>query len=56
MHHRHKLYLGSNRNTKNIKIIKIAIENANLWGEILFCSHFAEICEKCGNMQKIYGN
>ena len=34
MHNCHKLHLDSNRNTKNIKIIKIAIENANLWGEI----------------------
>ena len=34
MHNCHKLHLDSNRNTKNIKIIKIAVENANLWGEI----------------------
>jgi len=35
MHNHHKLHLDSNRNTKNIKIVKIAIENANLWGK--FC-------------------
>ena len=31
MHNPHKLNIDSNRNTKNIKIIKIAVENANLW-------------------------
>ena len=54
MHNRHKLHLDSNRNTKNIKIIKIATENANFWGEILWYAHFAEICEKYGNMQNIW--
>jgi len=37
MHNPHKLPLHSNRNKKNIKIIRIAIENANLWG--------GEICD-----------
>jgi len=41
MHNRHKLDIDSNRNTKNIKIIKIAIENANLCGEKL------AICALC---------
>jgi len=30
MHNPHKLNIDSNRNTKNIKIIKIAVQNANL--------------------------
>ena len=50
MHNRHKLDIDSNRNTKNIKIIKIAIENANLCGEKL------AICALCWNMQKKCGN
>jgi len=32
-HNPHKLNIDSNRNTKNIKIIKIAIQNANLCGK-----------------------
>ena len=34
IHNPHKLNLDLNRNTKNIKIIKIAIKNANLCGKI----------------------
>jgi len=33
-HNPHKLHIDSNRNTKNIKIIKTAVENANLCGKI----------------------
>ena len=32
MHNLHKLNIDSSRNTKNIKMIKIAVENANLCG------------------------
>jgi len=53
MHNRHKLDIDSNRNTKNIKIIKIAIENANLCGKNMQYAHFAEICKKCSNMQNM---
>jgi len=45
--------IDSNRNTKNIKIIKIAVVNANLCGRNMRYAHFAEICEKCGNMRNI---
>jgi len=31
----HELHIDSNRNTKDIKIIKTAVENANLCGKIL---------------------
>ena len=34
MHNPHELNINSNRNTKNIKIIKIAVENANLCRKI----------------------
>ena len=30
----HELHIDSNRNTKDIKIIKTAVENANLCGKI----------------------
>jgi len=49
MRNPHKLNTDSNRNTKNIKI---AVENDNLCGENMQYAHFAEICEKCGNMQQ----
>jgi len=38
------------RNTNNIKI---AVENANLCGKNMRYAHFAEICEKCGNMRNM---
>jgi len=51
MHNLHKLNIDSSRNTKNIKMIKIAVENANLCGGgELHYVQFPEICEKCGNM------
>ena len=53
MHNPRKLNTDSNRNTKNIKIIKTAVENANLCGKSMRCVHFAEICEKCGNMRNM---
>jgi len=46
MHNPHKLNIDSNRNTKNIKIIKIAVENANLWEKYA-------IYALCWNMRKI---
>jgi len=46
MHNPHKLNIDSHRNTKNIKIIKIAVENANSCGKNMQNAHFAEICEK----------
>ena len=49
----HKSNTDSNGNTKNIKITKIAVENANLCGKNMQYSHFAEICEKCGNMRNM---
>jgi len=54
MHNPHKLNTDSNRNTKNIKIIKIAIENVNLCGKNTRYAHFAKICEKCRNMQNMW--
>jgi len=49
MHNPHKLNVDSNRSTKNIKIINIVVENANLCKKK--CDmRIAEICEKCGNM------
>ena len=53
MHSPHKLNIDSYRNTKNIKIIKIAIENANLCGKNMRYVHFAGICKKCGNMRNM---
>jgi len=50
MHDPRNLNIDSNRNTKNIKTIKIAVDNANLCGKNTQYAHFAEICEKCGNM------
>ena len=44
MHNPPELNIVSNRNTKNIKIIKIAIENTNLCGNNMQYTHFAEIC------------
>ena len=38
------------RNTKNIKIV---VENATLCGKNMGYAHFAEICDKCGNMQNM---
>jgi len=35
-----------NRTTCNVKI---AVENASLWGENMQYVHFAEICKKSGN-------
>jgi len=48
MHNPHKLNSDSNRNTKNIKIIKIAIENANLCGKKAICA----LCWNMWNMQQ----
>ena len=55
------LPIDSNRNTNNIKIIKIDIESANLCGKTCdrAYAHFAEICknaatcEICGN--RVFG-
>jgi len=47
MHNPHKLNIDSNRNTDNIKIIKIAVESAKLCGKNMrYALHFGEICEK----------
>jgi len=46
MQNPHKLNIDSNRNTKNIKIIKTAVDNANLCGENKRYAHLAEICKK----------
>jgi len=51
MHNPHKSNLGSKRNTQDIKMIKIVGEDANLCGKNMPYAHFAEICEKCGNMR-----
>ena len=48
MHNPHKLNSDSNRNTKNIKIIKIAIENANLCGKKAICA----LCWNMWNMRQ----
>jgi len=53
MHNPHKLNIDSNRNTKNIKIIKTAVENANLCGRNMRYAHPAGICGKCSNMRNI---
>jgi len=53
MHNPRKLNTDSNRNTKNIKIIKTAVENANLCGKSMRYADFAEICEKWGNMRNM---
>jgi len=37
----------------NIKIIKIAVENANLCRKNMRYAHFSQICEKCGNMRNM---
>jgi len=47
IHNLQKLNIDSNRNTKNIKIIKIAVENANL-GRKKYA-----ICALCRNMRKV---
>jgi len=49
MHNPHKLNIDSNTITKNIKIIKIAVENTNLCGKNMCYAEFAEICEICSN-------
>ena len=54
MHNPHKLNIDSSRNRRNMKIIKIAVENANL------CRKKYAICalcwniEKCGNMRNMW--
>jgi len=54
-HDAHKLHLDSNRNTENIKIIKIAIENANSFIKIcdmhilLKYAKNVATCEICGS-------
>jgi len=53
MHSPHKLDNNSNKNTKIIKIIKVVVENAILCGKNMWYAHFAEICEKCGNMRNM---
>jgi len=40
----------SSRNTKNVKIIKIAVENANLCRKNMRYAHCAEICGNMRNM------
>ena len=55
MHNLHKLNIDSNRNIKNIKINKIAIENANLCGKNMRYAHFAEICKNAATCE-IYGS
>jgi len=52
----HKSNIDSNGNTKNIKITKIAVENANLCGKNMQYSHFAEICRKNAATCEICGN
>ena len=51
MHNPHKLNIDLNRNTKNIKLIKIAVENANLCGKkrdmrtlLKYAKNAAKIC------------
>jgi len=47
MHNPHKLNIDLNRNAENIKIIKIAVENATIYAEkSMRYAHFAEICGK----------
>jgi len=47
MHNPHKLNIDSHRNTKNIKIIKIAVEKCQFMREkYAKCTLCAEICEK----------
>jgi len=56
MHNPRKLNTDSNRDTKNIKIIKIAVENANLCGKMCdMHAHFAEMCEQRGNVRNTRG-
>jgi len=47
------LNIDSNKNTKNIKIIKIAVENANLCGTNMRYADFVEVCENCGSMRNM---
>jgi len=52
MHNPHKLNIDLNRNTQNIKVIKIAVENANLCGKICDLRSLlknAATREPCGN-------
>jgi len=53
MHNPHKLNTDSSRNIKNTKMLKTAVENANLCGKNMRYAHFAEIREKCGNMRNM---
>jgi len=47
MHNPRQLNIDSNRNTKNIKIIKIAVQKMPIYAEKnMRYAHFAEICEK----------
>jgi len=46
MHNPHKLNIDSNRNTANIKMIKIAVEKANL------CGKKYAICAPCWKMRQ----
>ena len=50
MHNLINWILIQTQNTKNIKVIKIAAENANLCEKNMQYVHFAEIWKKCGNM------
>ena len=56
MHNPHKLNVDSNRSTKNIKIINIVVENANLCRKkyaicaLLKYAKNAATCEICDNM------
>jgi len=43
MHYPHKLNTDSNRNRKNIYIIKIAVENANLYRKNMRHAQFSEM-------------
>ena len=52
MHNHHKLNIDSNRNTDNIKIIKIAVESAKLCGKIcsMRCT-LVKYAKKCDIMR-----
>jgi len=55
MHNPYKLNIDSNRNMKNIKIIKISVENTNLCGKIYYMRTLLKYAknaatrEMCGN-------
>ena len=56
MQNPHKLNIDLKRNTENIKIIKIAVENATIYAEkSMRYAHFAEICGKNATTRKVCG-